>query len=74
MVELGIKPSQKICAKLYGRTADLISGLNFPILDERGYLLLTQTGGLFLLQLIGKLSERTSIIARKKTANPGHQH
>ncbi len=45
-----------------GRTADLISRLDFLILDELGYLPFAQTGGQLLFHLISRLYERTSII------------
>lgn len=43
-------------------TAELISRLDFLILDELGYLPFVQTGVPLLLHLIGKLYERTFII------------
>ncbi|EAV40697.1 ATPase [Stappia aggregata IAM 12614] len=50
-----------------GRTADLISRLDFLILKELGYLPFAQTDGQLLFHLISKLYERTSIIV---TTNP----
>ncbi len=49
-------------AERQGRTGDLISRLDFLILDELGYLPFAQTGGQLLFHLISKLYERTSII------------
>ena len=48
-------------AERQGRTANLISRLDWPILDELGYLPFDQTGGQLLFHLISKLYEWTSI-------------
>lgn len=45
-------------AERQGRTADLISRLDFLILDELGYLPFAQTGGQLLFQLVSNLYER----------------
>lgn len=45
-----------------GRTADLLCGLDFLILDELGYLPFAQTGGQLMFHLISRLYERTTII------------
>ena len=51
-----------------GRTADLISRLDFLILDELGYLPFAQTGGQLLFHLISKVYKRTSIIVTTNLA------
>ena len=45
-----------------GRSADILSRLDFLILDELGYLPFAQTGGQLLFHMISRLYERTSII------------
>ena len=49
-------------AERQGRAADLISRLDFLILDELGYLPFAQTGGQLLFHLVSRLYERTSMI------------
>lgn len=67
VVDLVNKLDAEARADRQGRTADLISRLDFLILDELGYLPFAQTGGQLLFHLISKLYERTSIIV---TTNP----
>jgi len=45
-----------------GRIADLLSRIDFVILDELGYLPFAQTGGQLLFHVISRLYERTSVI------------
>ena len=45
-----------------GRMANRLQNVDCVILDELGYLPLSQTGGALLFHLIGKLYEKTSII------------
>jgi DNA replication protein DnaC len=61
VVDLVNKLDAEARAERQGRTADLISRLDFLILDELGYLPFAQTGGQLLFHLISKLYERTSI-------------
>ncbi|WP_395172742.1 IS21-like element helper ATPase IstB [Roseibium alexandrii] len=62
VVDLVNKLDAEARADRQGRTADLVSRLDFLILDELGYLPFAQTGGQLLFHLISKLYERTSII------------
>ena len=62
VVDLVNKLDADARAERQGRTADLISRLDFLILDELGYLPFAQTGGQLLFHLISKLYEQTSII------------
>jgi len=45
-----------------GRIADLLSRMQFIVLDELGYLPFAQSGGQLLFHLISRLYEQTSII------------
>ncbi|MEM6899236.1 MAG: IS21-like element helper ATPase IstB [Pseudomonadota bacterium] len=62
LVDLVNKLDAEARADRQGRTADLLCRLDFPILDELGYLPFAQTGGQLLFHLISRLYERTSII------------
>ena len=61
-VDLVNKLDAEARAGRQGRMADLISRLDFLILDELGYLPFAQSGGQLLFHLISRLYERTSII------------
>jgi DNA replication protein DnaC len=61
-VDLVNKLDAEARADRQGRTADLLSRLDFLVLDELGYLPFAQTGGQLLFHLISRLYERTSVI------------
>ena len=69
VVDLVNKLDAEARAERQGRTADLISRLDFLILDELGYLPFAQTGGQLLFHLISKLYEQTSIIVTTNLAS-----
>jgi DNA replication protein DnaC len=69
VVDLVNKLDADARAERQGRTADLISRLDFLILDELGYLPFAQTGGQLLFHLISKLYEQTSIIVTTNLAS-----
>ena len=68
VVDLVNKLDAEARAKRQGRTAELISRLDFLSLDELGYLPFAQTGGQLLFHLISKLHERISIIVTTNLA------
>jgi len=68
VVDLVNKLDAEARAERQGRTAELISRLDFLILDELGYLPFAQTGGQLLFHLISKLYERTSILVTTNLA------
>ena len=68
VVDLVNKLDAEARAERQGRSADLISRLDFLILDEPGYLPFAQTGGQLLFHLISKLYERTYIIVTTNLA------
>lgn len=68
VVDLVNKLDAEARAERQGRTADIISRLDFLILDELGYLPFAQTGGQLLFHLISKLYERTSVIVTTNLA------
>ena len=68
VVDLVNKLDAEARAERQGRTAELISRLDFLILDELGYLPFAQTGGQLLFHLISKLYERTSVIVTTNLA------
>ncbi|MEM9247927.1 MAG: IS21-like element helper ATPase IstB [Pseudomonadota bacterium] len=68
VVDLVNKLDAEARAERQGRTADIISRLDFLILDELGYLPFAQTGGQLLFHLISELYERTSVIVTTNLA------
>lgn len=68
VVDLVNKLDAEARAERQGRTAELVSRLDFLILDELGYLPFAQTGGQLLFHLISKLYERTTIIVTTNLA------
>jgi DNA replication protein DnaC len=68
VVDLVNKLDAEARAAHQGQTADLISRLDFLILDELGYLPFAQISGQLLFHLIRKLYERNSIIVTTNLA------
>jgi len=46
-----------------GRLAELLTRMDFIILDDRGYLPFTQSGGQFLFHLVSRLSGQSRAVA-----------
>src|SRR5882757_7354742 len=62
VVDLVNRLESEARASRQGRLAEYLTGMDFIVLDELGYLPFAQTGGQLLFHLVSRLYERTSVI------------